>query len=171
MPLLWLTVASRYNHAFVTVADALPPAEPTIKALGNHILISHWRLAEPVSVDGFTLQFGLVLLTVLVLAAVNVPTIPRLAWLAGMWCGMFIMHVVGIAALAGGVGWSLNSTGEGPGEIVFKLFAVFWGLVPAIIGGLWSFLYWIPRAGKSSADNADASSLEDDKNGAKPDGA
>lgn len=148
-PMLWLTVAARYNKAFVAVADAVVQGQTALKALGSHISITHPRMAEPVSLDSFTLHFGLILLTVLVLAAVGIPTLQRVAWLAGMWAGMFVLHVLGVAALAMAIGWSAGSGGAG--DLIFRLFAVFWGLVPAVIGGLWAFLYWIPRASRPAS--------------------
>ena len=86
-------------------------------------------------------------MAVLVLAAVGIGVTARVGWLLGMGVGAFLLHAIGVALLARGVGWTLiDPSAEGSGTLVFGLFAVFWGLVPALIGGAWCFMYWLPRA-------------------------
>ena len=147
VPMLWTTVAGRYNDALVALAQVSLPEELSLSAIGTHILIEHPRLGSPVSIDGFTLHYGLVLMVVLVLAAVGIGALARVGWLLGMGAGVFALHVVGVGLLARGVAWaSASASVESSGTLVFSLFAVFWGLLPAVIGGAWSFMYWLPRA-------------------------
>ena len=147
IPILWISVAERYNEALVALAAVLLPDGLSLDALGSHILIEDVRLAKPVSIEGFTLHYGLVLLAVLVLAAVGVSPKARVGWLVGMGAGVFVLHIVGVALLARGVAWaSVSDSAESSGDLVFSLFAIFWGLLPALIGGAWAFLYWLPRA-------------------------
>ena len=144
LPLLWITVADRYNQALVAAARLLLPTGLSLNAIGSHILIEHSPQVAPVSIQGFTLHYGLILLAVLVLAAVGIGAAARIGWLLGMGAGAFLLHVVGVALLARGVAWAAADAPSG-GTLVFSLFAVFWGLLPAVIGGAWSFMYWLPR--------------------------
>ena len=153
LPVLWLTVAERYNEALVALAQALLPDGLSLRALGNHIMIEHQQLASPVFIDGFTLHYGLVLLAVLVLAAVGIGVVPRLGWLVGMGLGAFVLHVIGVALLARGVAWAVGDPSvQDPESVVLTTFAVLWGLLPAIAGGAWCFAYWLPRASRRRAD-------------------
>ena len=146
IPMLWISVAERYNSALVALAGVLLPEELSLRALGSHILIDGPGLASPLSVDGLTLHYGLVLLAVLVLAAVGIGIVARVGWLIGMVAGAFALHVIGVALLARGLAWaSAGPPSEGPGTLVFSLFAVFWGLLPAAVGAVWCFKYWLPR--------------------------
>ena len=147
IPMLWIIVADRYNDALVAMAAKLVPDGLALRSLGGYILIDHPRLGAPVSIEGFTLHYGLVLLAVLILAAVGIGALARVGWLLGMGVAVFVLHVIGVALLVRGVAWASGSaTVESSGTLVFSLFAVFWGLLPAIIGGAWCFLYWLPRA-------------------------
>jgi hypothetical protein len=162
VPMLWISVAERYNYGLVALAGALLPDGLSLDTLGSHILIEGPRLASPVSVDGLTLHFGLILLAVLVLAAVGISAVARIGWLLGMGAGVFALHVVGVALLARGVAWaSAAPASEGPGTLVFSLFAVFWGLVPAAIGAAWCFMYWLPRVADQRQSASDGPSARD----------
>ena len=144
--ILWIGVAERYNEALVAVAAPLLSGELTVTALGSHLLIEEPGAFQALSIDGLTLHFGLVLMAVLVMAAVGVSAASRIRWLALMVAGSFLLHVVGVVLLARGVAWSLGT--ESPDEsrrLVFSLFAVFWGLLPAVLGGLWCVKYWLPK--------------------------
>lgn len=119
IPILWRGVAERYNEALVAVAGVLLPDGLSLDALGSHILIEDVRLAKPVSIEGFTLHYGLVLLAVLVLAAVGVSTTARVGWLVGMGLGVFVLHTIGVALLARGVAWaSVSDSSESSGDLV-----------------------------------------------------
>ena len=121
---------------------------------GSHILIEHPNLDSPLSIEGLTLHFGLVLLAVLVLAAVGIGAVARVCWLIGMEAGAFVAHVIGVVLLARGVAWAAGSTSpESSSTLVFSLFAVFWGLLPPVVGGAWCFLYWPPRARAAAAQD------------------
>ena len=149
--MLWIGVAARYNEALVSLAGVLLPDGLSVKALGSHIVIEETG-ARPVSIDGLTLHYGLVLMAVLVLAAVGIGLVPRIGWLVAMCAGAFLMHVVGVALLARGVAWASGpASPEDSGRLVFSLFAAFWGLLPALIGGAWCYLYWIPRVSRGLA--------------------
>ena len=140
--MVWISVAERYNEALVALAEALLPNGHTFSTFGSHILIEHPSLASAVSIEGFTLHYGLVLLAVLVLAAVGIGIVARVGWLLGLAAGAFLLHAVGVALLARSLVWATG----GSTTLIFGLFAVFWGLLPAVIGGAWCLMYWLPRA-------------------------
>ena len=158
VPLLWLTVARQYNEALVVLAQRLLPDGLALSALGTHIMIDYSEAARPFSVDGFTLHYGLILMTVLILASVGLDLLPRIGWLLAFAAGGFALHVVGVALLARGVAWSsADSSAGGSVSLVLRLFAIFWGLVPAVAGGAWALLYWLPRMSvQPSAETANA---------------
>jgi len=150
IPMLWLLVAEQYNDAIVAVSGVFVPADMELRALGNYVQIDHARWVRPVSIDAFTLHYGMILLTVLVLGSVGISTVARIGWLAGFAGGVFVLHVIGVALLARGIVWTTTSTDpEASGETVFSLFAIFWGLLPALIGGAWAFMYWIPTVSRA----------------------
>ena len=134
--ILWVNVAEQYNEVLVSLADRLLPKEISTKALGSSV-----------SIDGLALHYGLILLVVLVLASVGLGVVSRAKWLLILGAGSLALHVVGVALLGRGLAWAASARSpEGAGEIVYSLFAVFWGLLPAVIGGLWCYMYWVPRA-------------------------
>ena len=106
VPMLWISVAEPYNNGLVALAGALLPDELSLEALGSHILIDGPGLASPVSVDGLTLHFGIILLAVLVLAAVGISARARVGWLLAMGAGAFALHIVEVALPARGVAWA-----------------------------------------------------------------
>ena len=144
--LAWASVATSYNEAVVRSAVPLVPSEVSLKALGSHFVIDAPGMAQ-VSMDGLTLHFGLVLMAVLVLAAVGLGVRSRLLWLAAMGGTAFILHIAGVALFAWGMYWVGGSASpDSAGRLLMSLFAVFWALIPAVLGAAWCFLYWVPRA-------------------------
>ncbi len=152
LAVLWPSVAGPYNTALVTVARPLLPSGASLRAVGTHFLIEAPPGSLPVSFDGLALHYGLVLLAVLVLAWVGIGPLQRLAWLAGLGAGAFLAHLLGVALLARIVAWSTSGAiGPDASRLMLGLFAVFWGLVPALAGGAWCLLRWLPRASDGPA--------------------
>ena len=146
VPLLWLTVAEQYNTALVALAKYIDGDTASLSVLGTRILIEYSPTALPFSLDSLTLHSGLVLLSVLVLASVGVGVLPRIGWLIAFAAGGYILHVAGLALLSRGFVWaSSGGDVESSTRLVLKLFAIFWGLLPALAGGAWAFGYWLPR--------------------------
>ena len=115
LSILWVSMAERYNQALTWLAGSLMPADISARALGAHLLFESPRLTNSVSVDGFTLHYGMILMAVLVLASVGVGFIPKVVWLLGLVAGTFATHVVGIALLGRGILWA--SSGASPSAI------------------------------------------------------
>ena len=144
--ILWIGLAHRYNEALVPLANVFLPDGTSTVVVGTHLIFEGPGLVPAVSIDGLTLHFGLILMAVLVLAAVGLGIGPRLAWLLGLGGVAYLVNVLGVVLLARGLVWAAGTTSPGEsGRFVFSLFAVFWGLIPVIVGGLWCFLYWIPK--------------------------
>ena len=152
--ILWIGLAHRYNEALVSPANTLLPEGVSVQVAGTHLIFEGPGLVPAVSIDGLTLHFGLILTAVLVLAAVGLGIGPRLAWLLGLGAVAYLINVLGVVLLARGLVWAAGTESPGEsGKIVFSLFAVFWGLIPAVIGGLWCFLYWIPKVSEISGQD------------------
>ena len=142
LSVLWANVARPYNDALAAVAGPLMSDDLSVRALGSHLSFEHPNIPEDMTIDGLTLHFGLVLMGVLVLAAVGVPPVARIGWLLALWSGAFAVHVVGVALLGQGLAWAGDlAAPDFSGRLVFSLFAVFWGLLPAVVGGVWCFVY------------------------------
>lgn len=144
LSVLWANVARPYNDALAAVAGPL---------MSNDLSFEHPNIPEDMTIDGLTLHFGLVLMGVLVLAAVGVPPVARIGWLLALWSGAFAVHVVGVALLGQGLAWAGDPAApDFSGRLVFSLFAVFWGLLPAVVRGVWCFVYWLPRVAREASE-------------------
>lgn len=95
LPLLWLGVAERYNEALTAAAEALLPAKFSLRVVGPHIIFSHPTHAS-ISIEGFTLHYGFILLSALILGAVGIGLAQRIGWLLGLGVGTYLLHVVGV---------------------------------------------------------------------------
>jgi len=144
--ILWANVADTYNEAVVKLAGPFFPTDTTIIVLGALLRFNDPQLGTPITIDALTLHFGLILMIVLVLSVVGLGIVARLVWLAILTTGAFLVHVIGVAMLARGLVWASNaSSPESSGDLVFSLFAVFWGLIPPAVGGVWCLMYWLPK--------------------------
>lgn len=144
--LLWINIAKNYNQALTALASPFLPTGTTVQELDNRITFGHPRFADDVIIDGLTFHFGLVLLSVLVIAASDIQILPRLYWLAGFGLATFVVHVIGIILLAAGLVWSTSATSPTYStRLVMSVFAIFWGLIPPLAGGIWCFVYWLPK--------------------------
>ena len=144
--ILWVGVAETYNQALVALASPMLPGETSVHELGFHLVFEHPLFNTGVAIDGLTLHFGLVLLSVLVLAAVGIKPGPRIGWLVALVAGAFVVHVFGVALVGRGLTWAVGT--DSPTQstrLVLSLFAVYWGLIPPAVGGMWCFAYWLPK--------------------------
>ena len=147
LSVLWVNVAGPYNELLVSAAGHFLPSEISLRALGSHLVYDHPYLAESASVRGYAMHYGAILMAVLVLAAVGIGLVSRVAWLLATAVGFILLHLAGVAVLAWGFAWAAGRPDDqAAGTMVLALFAVFWGLAPAIFGGAWCFLYWRPQA-------------------------
>lgn len=159
VPLLWLTVAERYNLALVALAKNLLGDNTPLSVLGTRILIKYNPVAQPFSLDTLTLHSGPVLLSIIVLASVGIGVLPRIYWLIAFILGGYILNITGLVLLTRGIVWASNGDNvEASTRIVLNLFAIFWGLLPALASGAWAFGYWMPRMNAPSASETSTTS-------------
>ncbi len=141
--ILWPGIVSLYNDALVLLARPLTPDGVTLLVSGSHILFSDPRAGSFLSLDALTLHFGLILMTALILAVVGMGFAERARWLAAMAAATFAGHVVCVVAIAMAFTWAARADPTGDFlRLAVSAFAVFWGLIPALIGGLWCYLQW-----------------------------
>ena len=147
---LWLLVMPVYNRFLASVASAFVPSGHSVKAVGSHILLQWPGGRSPITIDGLTLEWGLVLLIVLVLSAVGIGLTQRLRWLATFLALSLVTQISGLVFMSYAMGWVFGTdSAEFLGRSTFGAFAVLTGLLPAIIGGVWCFAVWLPRDEKA----------------------
>ena len=147
---LWLLVMPVYNRFLASVASAFVPSGHSVKAIGPHILLQWPGGTSPITVDALTLEWGLILLSVLVLSAVGIGLTQRLRWLAIFLALSLVTQISGLVFLSYAMGWSSGTdSAEFLGRTTFGAFAVLTGLLPAIVGGVWCFAVWLSKASNS----------------------
>ena len=155
---LWPFVADAYDGLVVKAAGRFLPEEIAARAGDGRIYLDF--IEEEARVDlvihGFVLHFGVILVMALVVSTPGLIPVRMAAWLIGV-AGLFIvMHIVGFSLLV----WGLRLADQG-GESVVTLgetmtaFAIFWALLPAVVGGAWCYRYWLPALRRSVSKSPD----------------
>lgn len=153
--MLWIGLVEPYNDALVAVARPAAPDGVAMRALGTDIMLEHALFAQPLAVRGLTLHFGLVLMVVLVLAAVDVGPVSGVGWLVTFVAGLFVAHAVAVMLLPHGYVWAARDNSPSwAGTLVSSLYAVYWGLLPALAAGAWCLWYWLPRVRRNLGETA-----------------
>ncbi len=149
-----------YNRLVASSADAFSPGGIGVSAANGwfHLVFLDGVTGTGLNLHGFMLHFGLILVLALMAATPRMSLARLAAWLVGA-AGLFlVIHIAGLSLLVWALWWafqdntSIMDTGQ-----VFAAFAIFWALVPAIIGGAWCYRYWLPalRPGVPVADSAE----------------
>lgn len=138
--MLWFSVAEHYNALLAILGQYFVPDGITVRTMGQTIFFDNESTAVPAALDGLTLHYGLVLNLVLAFSVVGISVQARLVSVLALTVISIALNVIGIALIALAVGSTIDS------GLVFGSFAVAWGLLPALIGGAWCLLYWVPRA-------------------------
>ena len=138
LSVLSVSVAGTYTGAVAAVSDRLTFGAASVGTLESHLLVETPDAPVGLTVNGLTLQFGLVLLGALVLAAVGMGAASRAGWLIALGAAMFVLHTLGVAA----VGAVLAAGDEDPASgaatrVGLSLYAAVWALTPAVLGGVW----------------------------------
>ena len=145
--LVWVALAGPYNRLLVGVTSPVAPDSMTIRVFDSDLLFLQPGSAPPVTLRGLTLHWGLVLVTTLVLAATGLSVKGRLVSLAALLAAVFLTHLVAVALLPRGYAWVAGpGSPSWSGTLVEGLYAVYWGLGPALIAGVWALRYWRPTA-------------------------
>ena len=138
LSILSVSIAGTYTGAVAAVSDRLTFDGVSVRTLGPHLLFESPDTSVGLTVNGLTLQFGLVLLGALVLATVGLDAASRAGWLIALGASMFVLQTLGVAAvgaiLAVGDGGSASGSTT---RIGLSLYAAVWALVPAVLGGIW----------------------------------
>lgn len=155
---LWPFLAGPYNRLVASSADAFSPGGIGVSAANGwfHLVFLDGVAGDGLNLHGFMLHFGLILVLALMAATPRMSLVRLAAWLVGA-AGLFlVIHIAGFSLLVWGLWWAFQDntfimdTGQ-----VFAAFAIFWALVPAIIGGAWCYRYWLPalRSGAPVVDS------------------
>ncbi len=148
LSLLSLSVAGTYSGAVAAVSDRLTFGEVSVSALGPHLLFEGLDTSVGLTVNGLTLQFGLVLLGALALATVGLGAAPRAGWLIALGASMFVLHTLGVAAVGAILAVSDGGSASGATtRIGLGLYAAVWALAPAVLGGVWCLAVISGRVG------------------------
>lgn len=147
---LWLLVMPAYNRLLASVASAFVPDGHSVKAFGSQFLLQWPGGASPITVDALTLEWGLILLSVLVLSAVGIGLGQRLRWLTIFLALSLLTQFSGLVFMGYAMGWASGTdASEFTVKLTFGTFAVLTGLLPAIVGGAWCFAVWLPEANRT----------------------
>ncbi len=136
-----------YNGLVASSADAFSPGGISVTAANGwfHLDFLDGVVGTGLNLHGFMLHFGLILVLALMAATPRMSLVRLAAWLAGAVGLFLVIHMAGLSLLVWSLWWafqdntSIMDTGQ-----VFAAFAIFWALVPAIIGGAWCYRYWLP---------------------------
>ena len=136
-----------YNRLVASSADAFSPGGIGVSAANGwfRLVFLDDVTGAGLNLHGFMLHFGLILVLALMAATPRMPLLRLAAWLVGVTGLLLVIHIAGLSLLVWALWWafqestSIMDTGQ-----VFAAFAIFWALVPAIIGGAWCYRNWLP---------------------------
>ncbi len=153
---VWPFLADAYDGLVAGAAGAFAPEEIELRAANGWVCLDFLSEASGtgLNVHGFVLHFGLILALALVAATPSFNLAKLTLGLVGT-AGLFLaLHVVGLLLFVWGIWWAIQ--GEGLGVTtggIMAAFAIFWALLPAVIGGAWCYQYWLPAL-KSPGEKA-----------------
>lgn len=136
--LIWLGIAREYNGIVAGLASPLAVDGVSIRALGSGFLIDAAPGGGPVAVSGFTMQWGVLLLTSIIGATSAMSIRRRLAWLFALAVAAFVLHGTTLAVLAS----SLNIGMPFLSRFALGAFVAFWGVGPIVLAGVWCLVFW-----------------------------
>ena len=136
-----------YNGLVASAADAFSPSGIGVSATNEwfHLNFLDGVTGTGLNLHGFMLHFGLILVLALMVATPGMSLIKLAAWLMATSGLFLVIHIAGLSLLVWALRWAFqdNAPIMDTGQ-VFASFAIFWALVPAIIGGAWCYRYWLP---------------------------
>lgn len=156
---LWPFAADAYDALVVRLAGGFLPADIVARAGEGRIYLDILGVEEGVglSVHGYLLHFGLILAAALVGTTPGMSVVRSVAWTAGGLTLFLGIHVVGVALFVWGVHAATREDGGVTIGQVMAGFAVFWALLPAVLGGAWC--YWRRLPALKGPPQADGVSL------------
>jgi len=144
---LWPFVADAYDGLVVRLAGNFTPPEAAVRAADGRIYLDSLGGAggTGLSIHGFVLHFGLILVLALVASTPGLGLARTAAWLAGVAGLVFATHIAGLALLIRGLEAAFQEEeSEAAVGRIMTTFAIFWALLPAVVGGAWCYRYWLP---------------------------
>ena len=165
---VWPFAADAYDGMVVRLAGGFLPADIVARAGEGRIYLDFLggEKGAGLGIHGFVLHFGLILVAALVVTTPGLGLVRAVAWTAGV-LGLFVaVHVAGVALFVWGVHEATQEDGGVTIGQVMTAFAVFWALLPAVLGGAWCYWRWLPvLRGPSQAGGVP---LDDALEGRKP---
>lgn len=145
LAVLWPLAAEGYDGLVVRLA--LVPRGIVLRATEDQVRVEFLGQAPVawLNIHGFIMHFGLILVLALVAATPGL-ALPRLALgVAATAVLAPVAHALGLTAWL----WALSAAlGAGASLATFERlmtgFAVFWGVVPIVVGGVWCYRFWLP---------------------------
>jgi hypothetical protein len=143
----WPLVSDAYDRLIAAAASSFAPGEVALSAASGRIYLSFDGAGDAgrLSIEGIVLHFCLILMTALVVSTPGLSPYRVAGWLPAVFGILFGLHVAGLALLARGLDTAYGGGRDGSvvGQVMSG-FAIFWGLLPAVLGGLWCYRYWLP---------------------------
>ncbi len=143
---VWPFVADAYDGMVVRLAHGFLPTDIVARAGESRIYLDFLDGVNGagLGVDGYLLAFGLILASALVLSTPGLGLVRAVAWESGILALFLAVHVAGLTLFV----WGLHAATQGQSEVtmgqVMTAFAVFWALLPAVVGGAWCYWRWLP---------------------------
>jgi hypothetical protein len=145
--LVWVALAEFYNDFLVDVSAPISPSGIETRVFDSDLVFLQTGLSSPVTVRGLTLHWGLVLNITLVLLVSGITLLARAASLVVLGAVVIFTHVLAVGLLPHGYIWVADpGSPDWASTLVDGLYAVYWGLGPAVIAGVWALLFWMRRA-------------------------
>lgn len=140
LSIAWLGVAREYNQLVAGLASTLAGDGVSVISTGTVLLIDGEVGGGPVSVSGFTAQWGALLLASMIVVTSALPLRTRVTWVLAMATLSFGLYSVTIAAL----GLSLEMTSPLMNRLAPSAYVIFWAIGPIVLAGYWCLAHWIP---------------------------
>jgi len=145
----WPVLGDVYDGMLLGVASVFFPVGMAANAVSGQIYFDFSAVArqeEGMYVQGLLLALGLALSVALVICTPAMSILRRAVSLAAVLLLLFVLHVAGISLLARGL-WLATQENSQTFTVggVMTGFAIFWALLPAVLGGVWCYLYWLPH--------------------------
>ena len=144
LAIAWLGVARDYNHVVAGLASALAGDGVSISAAGAHLLIGGTAGGGPISVSGFTMQWGVLLLASVIAVTSTLAFRARAVWLISTVGVAYLMQAATTALLGLVLAWAAQAGPPLLGRLGMGAFAVFWGIGPIVLAGIWCLALWKP---------------------------
>jgi len=148
--LLLVFYLPNFNDLLINLMDMYKKSEIDVSANGSDfifIYVAGQSDQIPVYFNSMRIHFGPVLMLSLFLGSPYLTFASRLRYLILVVCFGFITQILGLFFIqtlmfqAWEGDWSENSSNS-----FMALFTIVWLLIPGLLGGIWCYLCWLPKA-------------------------